>query len=174
MKHRYSIIVLGSLLILYMLGVAPAAAQQGPKKTPPGQEKKQGKAQGKKTGKQPGKIKSKKISPLRQVKQSQGEVWCLEHNGQVNVELADYSICECLTETHAIAFAVDDDWTEALGQVLYHALITEKQPGIVLFKEKDENPPYILLMETLISRYDLPVTVWKVEVEPKGIELVDE
>ncbi len=104
-----------------------------------------------------------KIPLLKRVQEYQ-QTWCLEHEGLMNVVLSDKSICGCLTEIQAVEFASEENWPEALGSVLYHALITDKEPGIVLFYEKDEHSPYILLLDTVIKNYALPITVWKQEI----------
>ena len=91
--------------------------------------------------------------------------WCLEHDGKLNAVLSDKTICGCLTETHAIVFASEDNWLECIGKAFHSAVLTEKQPGLVLIMEKEEENPHIQKVNAIIERFDLPITMWMVEIE---------
>lgn len=177
MKRNYSVIFILAVCMVYVCGVPSGFAQQGEKETPPGLEEKQGTPPGESTKQEdvtqqdepvqwlsPRLAKKSGILSL-QVTQKYQQQWCLEHNGLMNVVLSDKSICGCLTETHAVAFASETNWAASLGQVLYHALITDRQPGIILFHETGPNPPYVLLLDTVVKNYELPITVWKQEID---------
>ena len=113
--------------------------------------------------------------PAIRIEEEYQQAWCLERQGLVNVVLSDKTICNCLTETHAVAFASEKNWTEALGKTLHHALITERAPGIVLFVGKDpEQQPHVFRLNAVIKYFKLPIVVWKIEIEPEEEEEKDE
>lgn len=105
--------------------------------------------------------------PAIRVEEEYQQVWCLERQGLVNVVLSDKTICDCLTETHAVAFASEKNWTEALGKTLHHALTTERAPGIVVFVGKDPEQPHVFQLNAVIKYFKLPIVVWKIEIEPE-------
>ena len=64
--------------------------------------------------------------------------FCTQEVGQAEYNLPDRSRVDCLTDTHAF----EADWAdglkvyESIGQSLYYAAETGKQPGILLFKNR--------------------------------------
>ena len=143
MKH-FKIFVICMLCILGVFNAQVGIAKKGPKKIPPGQAKKQGLSKGKRLP--PGQVKKQKIPSMELGEKAQQE-WCLEHDGKVNVVLSDRTICGCLTETHAVVFASEDNWLESIGKSLHSAVLMEKQPGIALFMEKGEEKEITLKPE---------------------------
>lgn len=105
--------------------------------------------------------------PAIRVEEKYQQAWCLERQGLVNVVLSDKTICDCLTETHAVAFASEKNWTAAIGKTLHHALTTERAPGIVVFVGKDPEQPHVFRLNAVIKYFKLPIVVWKIEIEPE-------
>ena len=46
--------------------------------------------------------------------------WCSEHNGQVEVVLADMTRADCITSTHAIEVDFGKKWAESIGNSCLH------------------------------------------------------
>ncbi len=96
--------------------------------------------------------------------------WCLERGGQVNLVLYDKTICDCLTETHAIVVASADSWFQAVGKSLYLAVATGKSPGILMLDETGQpHSPAFLQLKAVLSYFDLPVTLWQLGVAPHNL-----
>lgn len=112
----------------------------------------------------PSGLQTQEIPAIR-VEEEYQQAWCLERQGLVNVVLSDKTICNCLTETHAVAFASEKNWTEAIGKTLHHALITGRAPGIVVSVKKDAEPSHVFQLNAVIKYFKLPIVVWKIEIE---------
>ena len=146
------------------------SAKQGPPKIPPGQAKKgelppgQAKKQGDSQSLPPGITKQQGLLPM-DFEQELRQAWCLEHEGTVNLVLPDETICECLTKTHAIAFASEDSWLDALGKSLHFALTTGKDPAIVILTKDEETPQYVLQLNAIIKHFELPIFLWEEVIE---------
>jgi hypothetical protein len=89
------------------------------------------------------------------------QIWCNEHNGQVEVVLADGTRCDCLTTTHAIEFDFGYKWAEAIGQSLNYSLQTGKRAGIVLIMGDNDRRYYNRLCR-VVEYFNLPIDVWRV------------
>ena len=82
-------------------------------------------------------------------------------------KLPDKTRIDCLTPTHAIEFDFSKKWAEAIGQSLYYALITQRQPGIVLILEDKTNEQrYLQRLLTVAKRYGIDVWVMSPESMP--------
>lgn len=172
MKHGMKYLVLICCLGLFTSFMTHAvSAKQGPPKTPPGLAKKDGlppgqaKKQENAQGLPPGIAKQQGLLPTDEFEQELRQAWCLEREGTVNLVLPDKTICECLTQTHAIAFASEDSWFEAVGKSLHVALTTGKEPAIVLFLESEETPAYAFQLNAVIKQFELPIFLWEEVIE---------
>ena len=96
------------------------------------------------------------------------EQWCRTHmNCIAEYKLPDKTRIDCLTPTHAIEFDFSKKWAEAIGQSLYYALITQRQPGIVLILEDKTNEQrYLQRLLTVAKRYGIDVWVMSPESMP--------
>lgn len=65
-------------------------------------------------------------------------VWCQKNNGAAEVELADKTRVDCLTDDYAVEFDFANKWAEAVGQSLYYAFMTGKAPAVVLIIENGQ------------------------------------
>ncbi len=174
------VFVICVLCILCVFNAQVGIAKKGSKKTPPGQVKKQGlppgqaKKQGLSTGTRlpPGQAKKQNF-PSMELEEKAQQDWCLGHDGTVNTVLADKTICGCLTETHVVVFASEDNWLESIGKSLHSAALTTKQPGIVLFMEKEAENPHIQKVNAIIAHFELPITTWLLEIEASEEEEED-
>ncbi len=176
MKHCHKLLCIIFCCMLSLTISMLSIEAKGAKKTPPGLEKKggvppgQAKKQGTISGQSgqqwqpPGQVKKAQIAVMKAMQKAQ-QTWCLDHQGYVNAVLSDKTICACLTETHAVAFASEKTWFEAIGKSLHHSLTTGKDAGIVLFVIKDTRQTYTFQLEAVIKRFNLPVTLWELEIE---------
>ena len=85
--------------------------------------------------------------------------FCSEMLGQSEHILKDLSRVDCLTDTHAYEF----DWAdgmkvyEAIGQSLYYASETGKEPGIYLLVRKNNSEKHIRKVQRVIEAFNLPI-----------------
>ena len=85
--------------------------------------------------------------------------FCKEMSGMSEHVLKDLSRVDCLTDTHAYEF----DWAdgmkvyEAIGQSLYYASETGKEPGIYLLIRKKNSEKHIRKVKRVIEAFELPI-----------------
>ena len=85
--------------------------------------------------------------------------FCSEMSGKSEHVLKDLSRVDCLTNTHAYEF----DWAdgmkvyEAIGQSLYYASETGKEPGIYLLIRKKNSEKHIRKVRRVIETFELPI-----------------
>ena len=85
--------------------------------------------------------------------------FCSEVSGQPEYRLPDKSRVDCLTDTHAY----EADWAdglkvyESIGQSLYYAAETGKQPGILLLIRKNNSDKHIRKVKRVIENWSLPI-----------------
>ena len=85
--------------------------------------------------------------------------FCKEMSGKSEHVLKDLSRVDCLTDTHAYEF----DWAdgmkvyEAIGQSLYYASETGKEPGIYLLIRKKNSEKHIRKVKRVIEAFGLPI-----------------
>ena len=82
--------------------------------------------------------------------------WATKYGGIVEYRLDNGCRVDILTKTHAIEvdFA-KGKWAESVGQALYYATKTGKQPGIILICEKESDQKYVERVKTLILYWNL-------------------
>lgn len=83
--------------------------------------------------------------------------------GIVEHRLKDRTRVDCLTPTHAIEYDFARKWAEAIGQSLHYARMTGKAAGIVIIYKGSKDDRYMTRLNGVIDKYNLPVTVWRVE-----------
>ncbi len=85
--------------------------------------------------------------------------FCSEVSGQAEYRLPDRSRIDCLTDTHAF----EADWAdglkvyESIGQSLYYAAETGKNPGILLLVRKKNSDKHIRKVKRVIENWSLPI-----------------
>jgi len=85
--------------------------------------------------------------------------FCTQESGQAEYKLPDRSRVDCLTDTHAY----EADWAdglkvyESIGQSLYYAAETGKQPGILLLVRKKNSDKHISKVRRVIENWNLPI-----------------
>ena len=85
--------------------------------------------------------------------------FCAQESGQLEYKLSDKSRVDCLTDTHAY----EADWAdglkvyESIGQSLYYAAETGKNPGILLLVRKKSSDKHIRKVKRVIENWKLPI-----------------
>lgn len=88
--------------------------------------------------------------------------WCNYHKGTMEVELDDFTRCDCETRRNAIEFDFANKWAESVGQSLHYALKLHKKAGIVLIMENPEKDKYYLQrVLKLAKKYKIDVWTMK-------------
>lgn len=65
--------------------------------------------------------------------------WAIAHGGMTEYRLSDNTRVDVLLEHYAVEVDFVDKFYEGVGQALYYAYMTGKQPGLVLIIEKDDD-----------------------------------
>ena len=90
------------------------------------------------------------------------EKWCREHGGTIDAVLQDLTRSDCVTDTHAVALELAQDWAKALSHALYYSMQTGKKPGVVLIIEDEKQDlRYWLRLNTTILHFKLSVETWE-------------
>lgn len=88
-----------------------------------------------------------------------------KYGGVVEYRLWDGTRVDLLTNTHAIEADWSYKWAEAIGQSLYYAAVTDKQPGIILLvKSYTQEASYIYRCQTVCKQRG--ITLWLEKVNP--------
>jgi hypothetical protein len=87
--------------------------------------------------------------------------WCNEAGGINEYILSDRTRVDCLTDEFAVEVDFAKKWYESVGQSLYYAKMTNKQPGIVLLIKSKKDKRYIDRLNTI--KDDLNIKVWLVK-----------
>ena len=74
--------------------------------------------------------------------------WCGTHDGIAEFVLRDRARVDCMAKIDDLLYAIEfdfaDKWAEAIGQALYYAAMTGREPGVVLIIENfDRDKKYI-------------------------------
>lgn len=95
------------------------------------------------------------------------EAWCQTEEGETEFWLPDGTRVDCLLAGtidepgYAIEFDFADKWAESIGQSLFYARMTDKQPGIVLILEDPTaDMRYVTRLKTAIRMLCPRIRVW--------------
>jgi hypothetical protein len=84
--------------------------------------------------------------------------WCSTQGGQAEYRLSDGSRIDCLLEEYAVEVEWAHKWTEAVGQSLYYAAVTQKKPAILLLVRGKKDSRYVQRLGVI--QEELGITVW--------------
>ena len=81
-----------------------------------------------------------------------------------NIEYAldDGSRVDCLTDQYAIEFDFAKKWAEAIGQSLYYAEKTGKQPGIILIIPTEKDMRHMEKIKKVVEAKKLNIKLWSI------------
>ena len=69
--------------------------------------------------------------------------WCTGAGGSAEVRLQDRTRVDCLTQERAVEADFADKWYEAVGQAIHYAILTERQPAVLLIIELKDQCRYL-------------------------------
>lgn len=75
--------------------------------------------------------------------------WCRDDFGKQEFVLWDNTRVDCLTKDYAIEFDFAHKWAESVGQSLYYAKMTGKQPAVALILTDFKDYRYVKRVERL-------------------------
>ena len=87
--------------------------------------------------------------------------WCTDDFGRREFLLWDKSRCDCLTKDYAIEFDFASKWAESVGQSLYYAKLTKRQPAVALILTKWSDIVYLKRLEALTEQTGIKLFVIK-------------
>ena len=105
---------------------------------------------------------SPQITPKKTSEKPIANKWCRNNRGISEFRTKDGTYVDCLTDIYALEAEFDDNWKEAIGQSLHYAETTNKKAAILLIKRKKSRKDYQALLERVINKYDLPITVFTI------------
>lgn len=89
------------------------------------------------------------------------EIWCREHDGEMEVTYPDRTRADCETDTHSVEVKFAKGWYNSVGQALWYAAQSGKRAGIVLIIGDDGfSEEYWIKLNSLVSIYSLPIDLW--------------
>lgn len=91
------------------------------------------------------------------------QIFCAEHDGQLEVVLKDGTRCDCVTDGYAVEVDFARKWAEGIGQALNYGIETGKPSGLLLIIETENDWKYYKTAMKIIRHYHLPITVWTIQ-----------
>ena len=77
--------------------------------------------------------------------------WCTSDFGRKEAVLWDMTRVDCLAKDYAIEFDFAKKWAESIGQSLYYAKLTKKEPAVGLILDAPTDYKYVKRIERLDS-----------------------
>ena len=85
-------------------------------------------------------------------------------NGQREVRLWDDVRVDILTDKYAIEVDWAAKWPEAIGQSLYYAILTKKEPMIILLIKDDKTERrHVYRCQTVCAKYGIRLKTYKIK-----------
>lgn len=91
------------------------------------------------------------------------DTFAREIDGKMEVRAGDGTMCDILTESHAIEVDFANKWGEAIGQCLNYGFQFNRKAGIVLILEDDSDYKFLIRVTSIIEHYKLPIDVWEIK-----------
>lgn len=85
------------------------------------------------------------------------DVWCDSAGGIKEYRLSDGTRVDCVTDNYSIEFDFAPHWAESIGQSLYYAERTGKQPGVVLIMENTGDDRYMQRLNLIAGKFGIKV-----------------
>lgn len=86
------------------------------------------------------------------------EVFCERIGGETEVALADRTRVDCVNERYAVEVDFARKWAEGIGQSLYYAQQTGRQPAVALIMDEGETR-YLKRLEAVARQYDIKIFI---------------
>jgi hypothetical protein len=87
---------------------------------------------------------------------------CNELDGKMEFVLKDRTRVDCLTDEYAIEVDFAKKWAESIGQSLFYAEMTGKEPYVALIVGEDENR-YLKRLYQVTKKFNIKVLIIKKE-----------
>lgn len=88
--------------------------------------------------------------------------WAIAHNGKTEYRLPDNTRVDVLLERYAVEVDFVNKFYQGVGQALYYAYMTGKQPGLVLIIENDDSVSMRQLQRAKFLCGRLRIKLWTV------------
>ena len=83
---------------------------------------------------------------------------CNDLSGIMEYRLADKTRVDCLTDEYAMEVDFAKKWAESIGQSLYYADMTQKQPAVGLIVGKND-VRFLKRLEKIADKFDIKVFI---------------
>ena len=107
-------------------------------------------------------LKEEIILPKKYFEADYREFACKQLEGSIEYVLDDGSRVDCLTDQYAIEFDFAKKWAEAIGQSLYYAEKTGKQPGIILIIPTEKDMRHMDKIKKVVEAKKLNIKLWSI------------
>ena len=105
---------------------------------------------------------TKTILPKKYLEADYRDFACKQLEGNIEYALDDGSRVDCLTDQYAIEFDFAKKWAEAIGQSLYYAEKTGKQPGIILIIPTEKDMRHMEKIKKVVKAKKLNIKLWSI------------
>ena len=105
---------------------------------------------------------TKTILPKKYLEADYRDFACKQLEGNIEYVLDDGSRVDCLTDQYAIEFDFAKKWAEAIGQSLYYAEKTGKQPGIILIIPTEKDMRHMEKIKKVVEAKKLNIKLWSI------------
>ncbi|MEA3227691.1 MAG: hypothetical protein U9P38_01330 [Campylobacterota bacterium] len=102
--------------------------------------------------------KEQEREPVKKYEKYYQEKMCKKLDGVIEHRLEDRTRVDCLTDDYAIEVDFAKKWAESIGQALFYAQMTGKDPAIgLIVGEKDTR--YLKRLRKVTNKFDIKVFV---------------
>ena len=82
---------------------------------------------------------------------------CDELGGEMEYVLKDRTRVDCLTDKYAIEVDFSRKWAESIGQSLYYAHMTAREPAIGFIIDRQKDKRYFSRLDVLAKKYGIKI-----------------
>ena len=86
-------------------------------------------------------------------------LFCNELDGVMEYRLLDKTRVDCLTDKYAIEVDFARKWAEGIGQSLYYAEMTHREPGIGIIVDLEKDRRYMKRLTVIADKYDIKIFI---------------
>ena len=86
-------------------------------------------------------------------------IFCNDLDGIMEYRLSDKTRVDCLTNRYAIEIDFAKKWAEGVGQSLFYAEMTGKEPAVGLIIDMNSEEQYLQRLNLIADKYDIRVFI---------------
>ncbi len=86
-------------------------------------------------------------------------LFCDDLDGVMEYRLSDKTRVDCLTDEYAIEVDFAKKWAEGIGQSLFYAEMTGREPAIALIMNVNRDQRYLKRLNTVAKKYEIRVFI---------------